>query len=38
MRSRLVTDTVTRAAQVHVRDWTEHMENHIAAADIVAGR
>lgn len=26
------------SAQLHVRGWTEHMENYIAAADIVVGK
>jgi UDP-N-acetylglucosamine:LPS N-acetylglucosamine transferase len=39
VRNRLpATDAAAGAAQVHVRGWTEHMENYIAAADVVVGK
>jgi UDP-N-acetylglucosamine:LPS N-acetylglucosamine transferase len=38
VRNRLPEPAAPGSAQVHVRGWTEHMENYIAAADIVVGK
>jgi UDP-N-acetylglucosamine:LPS N-acetylglucosamine transferase len=39
VQGRIAAATATaRGAQVEVRGWTEHMENYIAAADVVVGK